>query len=246
MDSSIAENYQHRHVFEDLLKLCDLNGVIDATPEAIARRTNVPLEIVKAGISELEKPDPKSRNPDHHGARIVRLDEHRDWGWVIVNYAYYRAIASEEQRRERTLVRVQRHREKAKRHVTACNASNAMQKQKQTEIDTVNLINGSRLNDLNKLTRFALKRIAREIVSNDHGWSYDNCKVDPANIVAASLVTVLRPFIGKIDEDSIHQAWAEAVRRAHGAVVDGVAKSAAKYCIGCFKDQLKEVLKSEP
>ena len=35
--------------------------------------------------------------------RIARLDEHREWGWLIVNYEEYRKIASEEQRREKTL-----------------------------------------------------------------------------------------------------------------------------------------------
>lgn len=134
-DSSIAEDYQTRHVFEDLLKLCDINGVVDMTPEAIARRTKVPFEIVTRGIAELEKPDARSRNPAHGGARIVRLDEHRDWGWFVVNYEHYRAIASEDQRREKTRLRVQRYREKEKRTVTPRNASNAMQRQRQKHND---------------------------------------------------------------------------------------------------------------
>lgn len=129
LDSSLAEDYQTRHVFEDMLKLCDINGVVDMTAEAIARRTNAPLEMVKHGIAELEKPDDRSRNPENAGARIVLLDDHRNWGWLIVNYAHYRAIASEEQRREKTLLRVQRHRDKSKRGVTPGNAGNAMQRE---------------------------------------------------------------------------------------------------------------------
>jgi hypothetical protein len=122
LDSSLADNYQTRHVFEDLLKLCDVNGVVDITLEAIARRTNAPLEIITQAIAELEKPDPRSRNPENDGRRIVRLDAHREWGWLIVNYDYYRKIASEEQRREKTLARVQKFRAKT---VTQCNARNA-------------------------------------------------------------------------------------------------------------------------
>jgi hypothetical protein len=154
LDSSLAEDYQTRHVFEDLLKLCDINGVVDMTHEAIARRTNVPLEIVRRGIEALERPDTRSRNPEFDGRRIVRLDEHRDWGWMICNYKHYRDIASDEQRREKTLARVKRHREKNKKGesgsnavVTACNATetqcnadvtdanaiNAMQRQKQMQ-----------------------------------------------------------------------------------------------------------------
>lgn len=121
-DSSIAEDWQTRHVFEDMLKLCDRRGILDRTPEAISRRTNVPLEIVERAIAKLEQADPRSRNPEFEGRRIVRLDEHRDWGWRIVNYDYYRQIASEDQRREKTLERVKRYRGKEKRDVTLGNA----------------------------------------------------------------------------------------------------------------------------
>lgn len=98
-DSSIAENYEVRHVFEDLLKLADIEGVVDMTPEAISRRTNVPLEKIQYGIAELSKADPKSRSHESGGKRLVPLDSHRDWGWIIVNYAHYRALQDEESRR---------------------------------------------------------------------------------------------------------------------------------------------------
>lgn len=120
-DSSIAENYKVRFVFEDMLKLANIDGVVDMTHEAIARRTNVPLALVKHGIEELEKADPRSRNAEHEGRRLVRLDEHRDWGWLIVNYQHYRELASEEQRREKTRERVARFRQK-KQRVTHSNA----------------------------------------------------------------------------------------------------------------------------
>ena len=145
LDSSLAEDYEIRHVFEDLLKLADMNGVVDMTPESISRRLNCPLEIVLRGISTLEKPDTKSRTPDHEGRRIVKLDEHRAWGWFIVNYEYYRSLASEEQRREKTKLRTQKWRNKQPKPssdapVTHVDASDAMQmqmqKQKQMDIDS--------------------------------------------------------------------------------------------------------------
>lgn len=95
-DSSIAEDYRVRLVFEDFLKLASNDGVVDMTRESIARRTNVPLDIVTHGISELEKPDSTSRTPDHDGRRIVRLDDHRDWGWKIVNFEKYRTSSTKE------------------------------------------------------------------------------------------------------------------------------------------------------
>ncbi|MGH7950639.1 MAG: hypothetical protein ACREFE_01785 [Limisphaerales bacterium] len=242
-DSSIAENWQTRLVFEDLLKLADINGVVDKTPESIARRTNVPLEIVKRGIAELEMPDARSRNSDHDGARIIRLDDHRDWGWMIVNYAHYRGIASEEQRREKTALRVKRHRDKLKCTVTRGNAGNAKQRQTETEkkIEKVNLIKAP----LNKLTASAaaMKRIASEIVSNKHDWFWDNCKVKPGDFVPASLETVLLPYADTLAEKSIHAAWHEAVKRTHDATVDTLANDPVRYCVGCFKTELESAVK---
>ena len=98
LDSSIAENYKTRLVFEDMLLLADRHGIVDITHEALARRTNIPLDIVKTAITELEQPDARSRRADHEGRRIIRLDEHRDWGWHIVNFEYYKNIRNDEER----------------------------------------------------------------------------------------------------------------------------------------------------
>jgi hypothetical protein len=145
LDSSVAENWKTRHVFEDMLKLADVNGVVDVTRESISRRTKVPLHIVNQAIDALEKPDPNSRNPAYEGRRIVLLDEHRNWGWFIVNYQYYRELAREDQRRQRTLARVRKFREKepvtlCNADVTHANAKRAMEKQmeKQKNGDSVN------------------------------------------------------------------------------------------------------------
>jgi len=98
-NSSIAENFSVRHVFMDLLVLADKDGVVDMTPEAIARRTNVPLDIVRSAIETLTEPDGKSRSHHEDGRRLVLIDSHRDWGWQIVNYAHYRSVVDEEARR---------------------------------------------------------------------------------------------------------------------------------------------------
>lgn len=100
LDSSLAEDCRVRHVFEDLLKLANQDGVVDMTHEAIARRTNENLEIVRHAIIQLEKPDPKSRDPGDDGRRIVRLDGHRDWGWRIVNWLRYDKIRTNTEHRE--------------------------------------------------------------------------------------------------------------------------------------------------
>ena len=98
-DSSIASDYIVRHIFMDLLVLADRDGVVDMTPDAISRRTNVPEDMVVHAISELMKPDGRSRSPEEDGRRLVPLDSHRDWGWQIVNFDHYRAIRDEESRK---------------------------------------------------------------------------------------------------------------------------------------------------
>lgn len=104
-DSSIAEDYLVRFVFEDFLVLANKDGHVDMTAAAIARRTNVPLRIVNRAIEKLSSPDVESRSPDEDGRRIVLLDPHRSWGWRIVNYGHYRGIRDDEARKEYFRVR---------------------------------------------------------------------------------------------------------------------------------------------
>jgi hypothetical protein len=95
-DSSIAEDYNCRRMFMDLLVLADPTGAVDMTYEAIARRTNVPLEEVRRYINELCQPDAASRSQLHEGKRLIALDSNRDWGWQIVNYHHYRKLRDQE------------------------------------------------------------------------------------------------------------------------------------------------------
>lgn len=113
LDSSIAENWQVRHVFEDMLKLAE-DGVLDMTRQAFSRRTNIPIEVVNAAITVLEATDPASRDPEEEGRRIVRLDATRDWGWRIVNWEKYEGIKNAGDQRQKTRERVRRHRERQK------------------------------------------------------------------------------------------------------------------------------------
>jgi len=86
--------------FQQMLILADPTGIVDMTATAISRRTTIPLDIIETGIAALEQPDPESRLPDEDGRRIVRLDDHRGWGWQIVNFVHYRNIRDAEGRRE--------------------------------------------------------------------------------------------------------------------------------------------------
>lgn len=79
---------------QQMLVLCNSDGVIDMTPQAMSARTSIPLEIITKGLKTLAEPDPYTRTPGEEGRRIVLLDEHRPWGWVIVNYRKYRDMKS--------------------------------------------------------------------------------------------------------------------------------------------------------
>lgn len=118
MDSSIAADWYLRHVFMDLLVLADRDGIVDMTVDAIRRRTNAPDEtMLLEALRRLEEPDEKSRSETDDGRRIELIDDHRDWGWKIINYSKYRNLKTTQEIREQTAERVRKHRAK-KRSVT--------------------------------------------------------------------------------------------------------------------------------
>ena len=99
-DGSIYGKWQAIVTFQQMIALADRDGTVDMTAAALAARTSIPLEIIEKGIKDLESPDSMSRTPDEEGRRIVKLDEHRPWGWRITNYQKYREIRTAEERRE--------------------------------------------------------------------------------------------------------------------------------------------------
>lgn len=101
-------------VFTNLLAHADRDGVADIHPRAVSEETGLDVESVKVALLMLESPDDESRSPEEQGRRIIRIDEHRAWGWQIVNYAKYREIRNEEDRREQNREAQQRWRDKKK------------------------------------------------------------------------------------------------------------------------------------
>ena len=101
-------------VFTNLLAHCDSTGCVDKHPKAISEETGLSISRVQDALFFLESPDPESRSPEEEGRRIIRLDEHRSWGWRIVNHGKYRSIRSEEDRREQNRLAQERWRNKNK------------------------------------------------------------------------------------------------------------------------------------
>jgi len=116
-------------VFVFMISNCDARGILDMIPKAIADATGLPLERVIDAIRELEEGDPMSRTADFEGSRIARLDNHRDWGWLILNHEKYLNRKDLDRERSLTRERVRKHRNAVKRSVTL---GNAIQTQIQT------------------------------------------------------------------------------------------------------------------
>ena len=99
-------------VFTNLLAHADATGVVDKHWKAISEEVGISRERVEAAIANLEAPDAESRSPELEGRRIVKMDEHRVWGWRIVNHGKYRAIRDEDDRREQNRLAQERWRNK--------------------------------------------------------------------------------------------------------------------------------------
>ena len=101
-------------VFTNLLAHADSTGIVDKHWRAISEEVGISRERVEAAIANLEAPDPESRSPEENGCRIVKMDEHRVWGWKIVNHGKYRAIRDEDDRREQNRIAQEKWRNKNK------------------------------------------------------------------------------------------------------------------------------------
>jgi hypothetical protein len=123
-------------VFTNLLAHADQHGIVDMHWQAIADETGLSREAVEQAILNLETPDPESRSPECNGCRIVRVDDHKAWGWQVVNYIKYRAIRNEDDRREQNRLSQKRWRDNKRSKPGSAEVSpdKPIQKQRQKQI----------------------------------------------------------------------------------------------------------------
>lgn len=98
---------------------------------------------------------------------------------------------------------------------------------------------GRLIDEKNMNPNFTALKLANRILANETGWHYDNCKVELARLKSSSLQTVILPFVKQLSEAKILSCWANAVRLAHAAKVDKLARNATAYAVECFKQQLQ-------
>ena len=101
IDSSIwSEALATRVVWITFLAKADSKGMVRASCSGMRRASNVNPEEFDSALKSLESPDPDSRSSEHEGRRIEKVEG----GWLIFNYAKYRAFSysgSEEAKRKR-------------------------------------------------------------------------------------------------------------------------------------------------
>lgn len=125
-DGTLAADWQAMVTFQQFIVLADSEGIVNLTPSALSHRTGIPLKILEHGIAKLQESDPHSRSTEFGGKRIVLLDDHRQWGWQIVNYTYYRDLASMEDRRAKDKKRKRIEREKHSQAVDKSDVSGSV------------------------------------------------------------------------------------------------------------------------
>jgi hypothetical protein len=76
-----------------VLSLADHRGHVDCHFGFIAGVTGLPVEEVEACMKRFCESDHESRTDGSSGARLVLLDDHRNWGWRVVNHEKYREKA---------------------------------------------------------------------------------------------------------------------------------------------------------
>jgi hypothetical protein len=117
---SLAGKHVEQNVFIFLLAHADRHGVVDIHPRSIAASCGLDVDRVRVALDYLEGPDPESRSSEHGGARLIRLDQHRDWGWVIVNHSKYMYLKDMDEKRAGDAERARKYRERQKER---CGAS---------------------------------------------------------------------------------------------------------------------------
>lgn len=105
-------------VFINLLCHADRDGRVDRTCKTISDETGISVRRVTAATAALEAQDLESRNKKENGRRLRRIDPARSWGWVVVNYEYYRNLRNELDRREQNREAQQRHRQQKSARVS--------------------------------------------------------------------------------------------------------------------------------
>ena len=80
-------------VWVTMLAIANKHGEVQASIPGLAQVAGLPLDIVETAINKFLSPDKYSRTPDDEGRRIEKIEG----GWMLLNHAKYREMASREE-----------------------------------------------------------------------------------------------------------------------------------------------------
>lgn len=136
-DGTLRANWKALVTFQQLIILSSSEGVIDMTPHAIHGRTGIPIDIIEEGLKHLAEPDPYSRSSSEEGRRIVLIDEHRPWGWRIVNHAYYKKLITRDDKLKADRERIAEKREEERLRKSVVSQPVAESSKESTGVESV-------------------------------------------------------------------------------------------------------------
>lgn len=96
----------HRVVWVTMLAIADRDGYVKASVPGLAHLCRVSREACESALASFLAPDPDSRTKTHDGRRIAVAEG----GWLLLNYEFYRDMASAEEKREKDRLRQERKR----------------------------------------------------------------------------------------------------------------------------------------
>lgn len=126
-----VEDDPTRIAWVTLLALANRHGEVSGSVPGLASVARIPVERCREAIEKFLAPDPDSRTQDDAGRRIERIDG----GWQILNYAKYRDLASDEDRKRQAAVRQQRARDRRKRNGVTLASRQKTQAEAEADID---------------------------------------------------------------------------------------------------------------
>lgn len=104
-------------VWITMLAMKDRDGVVEGSIPGLAVLARVSVKECVEALSVLSSPDPDSRTQTKQGRRI----EPADGGWQIINHDLYQTKGSSDEQKEKTRLRVERHRARKAAAVTVGN-----------------------------------------------------------------------------------------------------------------------------
>lgn len=110
-----------------------VNSNVELNPKMLSAVLGATETEVENAIFYLCEPDPKSRNKDRDGRRLVKEGEYQ---YHVVTHAHYRHMKNEDEKREYNRIKQQESRAKRKKNIVSNKKSNFCQSLSSTVTDT--------------------------------------------------------------------------------------------------------------